>query len=477
MHSGKWIRAIGALEQLLADCKAGDPESRPLRLRLLRDLAHCRFRLNECNDSLRYAEALLRENPLRLAEAEANRLKFQCLLGLQRHEDARKHANKLIEADTATYNDLLLPLWKRYKDERHGHYNLPQLREESHSLQLCDTSALRFSPTQPCARLSPHATYVHPSVKFGVRINHKGRGVEYRPPDDQRVLPADTLVLSEQALVVGLHSDLDPEPEAEAKAEPEPKPKSKPKSKSVKPEAGSDPAVDPGASASMPMIWERKLQDQPALLERASLLRAGEEFPYYEAMRQRRLNEGSIGDWQWQAPIPPATDHDRARVEPLRSPLLAALGQNAFQDTLPKGWKQKGVGGDALFFLASFFNHSCSPNAVWMMIGNQIFVHTLREIRSGEELTVSYSADLANKTVEERQDELQKWLFTCMCVGLCGTHELTVKAGLQVLDHAVGDLKCDVVTRHGWRDKLKLAPLWQRTLEVQQMVTEQNRTE
>lgn len=39
---------------------------------------------------------------------------------------------------------------------------------------------------------------------------------------------------------------------------------------------------------------------------------------------------------------------------------------------------------------AQFINHSCRPNLVWRCLSSHLYLFSLRRIRSGEELTVSY---------------------------------------------------------------------------------------
>src|SRR5205814_1288096 len=45
----------------------------------------------------------------------------------------------------------------------------------------------------------------------------------------------------------------------------------------------------------------------------------------------------------------------------------------------------------ALFFVSSFFNHSCIPNAIRYTIGDTIFVRSATDIAAGEEIFISYT--------------------------------------------------------------------------------------
>eukprot|EP01135_Chromosphaera_perkinsii_P007453 Nk52_evm5s859 gene=Nk52_evmTU5s859 len=73
--------------------------------------------------------------------------------------------------------------------------------------------------------------------------------------------------------------------------------------------------------------------------------------------------------------------------------------------------------GTALYFLSSFINHDCSPNlrGHWPC-SSEMFLISNRDIREGEELTVSYIANQQNMRVGERRDFLH-WAygFECQC--------------------------------------------------------------
>lgn len=48
------------------------------------------------------------------------------------------------------------------------------------------------------------------------------------------------------------------------------------------------------------------------------------------------------------------------------------------------------VVGVGVWGLPSLFNHSCASNTDQMKIGNFIFLHTLRDVKAGEELCICY---------------------------------------------------------------------------------------
>eukprot|EP01084_Bolivina_argentea_P263112 445214_1 len=73
--------------------------------------------------------------------------------------------------------------------------------------------------------------------------------------------------------------------------------------------------------------------------------------------------------------------------------------------------------GLSLFYNASFFNHSCSPNAFYHFLnGNTIIIRTLREIQKNEAITISIVDDLECHTKQQRQHMLLSHFgFNCLC--------------------------------------------------------------
>ena len=65
-----------------------------------------------------------------------------------------------------------------------------------------------------------------------------------------------------------------------------------------------------------------------------------------------------------------------------------------------------------LYVNCSFFNHSCNPNCFYFGIANMVIVKAIKDIKKGEELTVSY---IEPKPMALRKNELLKWDFTCDC--------------------------------------------------------------
>ena len=63
--------------------------------------------------------------------------------------------------------------------------------------------------------------------------------------------------------------------------------------------------------------------------------------------------------------------------------------------------------------LAAVMNHSCDPNAFYILEGANIRVRSLRPIKVGEEITIAYTDVTFAR--EERRKNLTSWFFDCAC--------------------------------------------------------------
>ena len=73
--------------------------------------------------------------------------------------------------------------------------------------------------------------------------------------------------------------------------------------------------------------------------------------------------------------------------------------------------------GVGLWLDTSMFNHSCTPNAAWTPIGNQMMVYASKDIPKGSEVCISY-VHVAS-SYEDRKERFSKWSggkgFECGC--------------------------------------------------------------
>ncbi|CAF4731667.1 unnamed protein product, partial [Rotaria socialis] len=89
--------------------------------------------------------------------------------------------------------------------------------------------------------------------------------------------------------------------------------------------------------------------------------------------------------------------------------LFETQQQNPFRSKSTVGW----------YPLGSMFNHSCSPNCLWYLIGDYLFIYVCASnIRCGDELTISY-CPLWISSLNERTSQLRQFGITsCRCL-LC----------------------------------------------------------
>ena len=66
-----------------------------------------------------------------------------------------------------------------------------------------------------------------------------------------------------------------------------------------------------------------------------------------------------------------------------------------------------------LFFISSFFNHSCDNNVCYEGIGDFIFCFAIKDINKGDELTISYISSSEN--YNKRKEKLDNWGIICKC--------------------------------------------------------------
>jgi hypothetical protein len=70
-----------------------------------------------------------------------------------------------------------------------------------------------------------------------------------------------------------------------------------------------------------------------------------------------------------------------------------------------------------LYFLASFFNHSCNPNCVWIFNDDNIEISAIRDINNREECTITYWGNIFTLDVLETRRKFIKDIggFNCIC--------------------------------------------------------------
>ena len=296
-------------------------------------------------------------------------------------------------------------------------------------------------PTRP-----PHAEYVHPRVQIAA-IAGRSRGLiasshattsagcvsavaEGPPPV---CIPAQTTILCCKA--VGLVTDTEDAAAAAA---------------SGKPALTDDQREERMASALVTLL-ALKMQAQPSLIKQLYRLDASER---YEEDRARRLAERSPLD-VYRASSAAATsggagaassavaaaefataeeseELEAADLEIDLERLALIVARNAFAPPADSTLHSNAAateGDDAssapvatrstgLWIPSSFLNHACHPNSHWFVVGDCMFVRTLRPVHEGEELTISYTGFDA-KLYRDRQALCGGWGFHCECKEWC----------------------------------------------------------
>ncbi|XP_020576694.1 uncharacterized protein LOC110022208 [Phalaenopsis equestris] len=75
--------------------------------------------------------------------------------------------------------------------------------------------------------------------------------------------------------------------------------------------------------------------------------------------------------------------------------------------------KKKECCGVGLWFLPSFVNHSCCPNARRLHVGDTMVLYASRDVKEGEELSFAYFNVLL--PLNERREMAKRWGFFCSC--------------------------------------------------------------
>lgn len=74
----------------------------------------------------------------------------------------------------------------------------------------------------------------------------------------------------------------------------------------------------------------------------------------------------------------------------------------------------------SVFNVLSMLNHSCAPNLYHPRFGKQQYCVTIRPIRKGQQLFISYLSPNDRSTTEQRQQKFKySWDFECMCERCC----------------------------------------------------------
>lgn len=122
-------------------------------------------------------------------------------------------------------------------------------------------------------------------------------------------------------------------------------------------------------------------------------------------------------------PVPSVSLFDRS-IDPIETPkdlkfdearIMHIINVNSFEGELSAPKSKPATKLTGLWLLPSFINHSCSPNASRLVVGEAMFIHAASDIRAKEEITIAYTDVLY--PFRKRQEALEKmgFGFRCKC--------------------------------------------------------------
>jgi hypothetical protein len=89
--------------------------------------------------------------------------------------------------------------------------------------------------------------------------------------------------------------------------------------------------------------------------------------------------------------------------------LIEKLSRNVFLFNEDSNIEEYG-----LFIDSIYFNHSCSPNVIYKIFNNKIYFYTLRDIKKGEELYITY-IDPTEDRKKRKEKLFTTYGFICNC--------------------------------------------------------------
>lgn len=79
--------------------------------------------------------------------------------------------------------------------------------------------------------------------------------------------------------------------------------------------------------------------------------------------------------------------------------------------------------GSAILINGAKFNHSCIPNVIFVSDENYMYFYTIRDIKTGEELTDNY-VDIMSNTKTRKKRLYNQYGFDCQCERCIGSDKL-----------------------------------------------------
>ncbi|CAN1794272.1 Methyltransferase FGSG_00040 [Linum perenne] len=93
--------------------------------------------------------------------------------------------------------------------------------------------------------------------------------------------------------------------------------------------------------------------------------------------------------------------------------------------------------GVGLWVMASFINHSCTPNSRRIHVGDYVLIHLSKDVKAGEELTSAYF-DVLSPLSKRKEMSQTTWGFQCHCKRCKFEEEFDEKVNEIKLDFDIG---------------------------------------
>jgi tetratricopeptide (TPR) repeat protein len=132
---------------------------------------------------------------------------------------------------------------------------------------------------------------------------------------------------------------------------------------------------------------------------------------------------------------PEAEENGQPNDKPDMARILSILDVNSLVEVAVSAkvlGKNSGYYGVGLWLLASFINHSCSPNARRLHVGDYVMVHTSRDVKAGEEITFTYYDALS--PFNKRKEMSKTWGFRCNCKRCKFEEEICAKQEIREIE-------------------------------------------
>lgn len=127
----------------------------------------------------------------------------------------------------------------------------------------------------------------------------------------------------------------------------------------------------------------------------------------------RKLYSLAYSPSQNNMAVPSCTGMMESTSDQLTTEDLQQIDMGRIREIVRRNAFGDNTDSSGLWWLPSFINHSCLPNACALDVGEAMFVHASADIQAGEEITMSYSNPLLPLMLREKA--CRSWGFQCDC--------------------------------------------------------------